>query len=86
MLVLIKSTLPLFRKVVQKIFLFNYTIIIDKDYKILFLPTEEQKKSNHGGNNKQTILLNIDIFSLFNIKEREKMIECNLRFPSRESD
>jgi hypothetical protein len=42
-----------------------YTIILDKDYKILFLPTEEQKKSNHGGNNKQTILLNIDIFSLF---------------------
>jgi len=57
---------PPFEKVEpNSIFLFNYTIILDKDYKILFLPTEEQKKSNHGGNNKQTILLNIDIFSLF---------------------
>jgi hypothetical protein len=58
--------------VVQKIFVFNYTIILDKDYKILFLPTEEQKTSNHGGNNKQTILLNIDIFfSLSLVLKRE---------------
>jgi len=57
----------------NSIFLFNYTIILDKDYKILFTQTGEQKTPNHGGNNKQTILLNIDIFflSFFGIKERK---------------
>jgi hypothetical protein len=58
--------------VVQNIFVFNYTIILDKDYKILFTQTGEQKTPNHGGNNKQTILLNIDIFfSLSLILKRE---------------
>jgi hypothetical protein len=56
---------PLEKVEPNSIFLFNYTIILDKDYKILFTQTGEQKTVNHGGNNKQTILLNIDIFSLF---------------------
>jgi len=46
--------------------------ILNKDYKILLLPTEEQKTPNHGGNNKQTILLNIDTFKKFCLKAGTK--------------
>ena len=52
----------------------------------MFTQTGEQKTPNHGGNNKQTILLNIYTLSLFNTKEREKMIGCNLCFPLRVSE
>ena len=46
--------------------------ILNTDYKILLLPTEEQKTLNHGGNNKQTILLNIDTFKKFCLKAGTK--------------
>ena len=46
--------------------------ILNKDYKILLLHTEEQKTPNHGGNNKQTILLNIDTFKKFCLKAGTK--------------
>jgi phage anti-repressor protein len=46
--------------------------ILNTDYKILLLPTEEQKSHNHGGNNKQTILLNIDTFKKFCLKAGTK--------------
>jgi len=46
--------------------------ILNKDYKILLLPTEEQKTPNHGGNNKQTILLNIETFKKFCLKAGTK--------------
>lgn len=35
------------------------------DYKILLFQNEEQKKDGRGGNNKETILLNINTFKLF---------------------
>jgi len=56
---------PPFKKVKPKFFiLFNYTILLTQ--------TGEQKTVNHGGNNKQTILLNIDrFFSLSLVLKRE---------------
>lgn len=41
---------------------------IDKDYKILLPRSGEQDNEQHGGHNKQTILLNIKTFKLFCIK------------------
>ena len=52
--------------------LLNKTFILDKDYKILLTQTGEQKTPNHGGNNKQTILLNIDTFKKFCLKAGTK--------------
>ena len=52
--------------------LLNKTFILDKDYKILLTQTGEQKTLNHGGNNKQTILLNIDTFKKFCLKAGTK--------------
>ena len=44
----------------------NFTI--NSDYKILLFKIEEQDKDQHGGHNKQTILLNINTFKLLCIK------------------
>jgi hypothetical protein len=52
--------------------LLNKTFILDKDYKILLTQTGEQKTPNHGGNNKQTLLLNIDTFKKFCLKAGTK--------------
>jgi len=52
--------------------LLNKSFILDKDYKILLTQTGEQKTPNHGGNNKQTILLNIDTFKKFCLKAGTK--------------
>ena len=52
--------------------LLNKTFILDKDYKILLTQTGEQKNSNHGGNNKQTISLNIDTFKKVCLKAGTK--------------
>jgi hypothetical protein len=52
--------------------LLNKTFILDKDYKILLTQTGEQKTPNHGGNNKHTILLNIDTFKKFCLKAGTK--------------
>jgi len=46
--------------------------IIEKDYKILLARMSEQDKEQHGGHNKQTILLNINTFKLFCIKAETK--------------
>jgi hypothetical protein len=45
---------------------------IEKDYKFLLCRTAEQDKEQHGGHNKQTILLNIKTFKLFCIKAETK--------------
>jgi phage anti-repressor protein len=45
--------------------------IKDKDYKILLLRSQEQKKQ-HGGHTKQTIMLNIKTFKLLCIKTETK--------------
>jgi phage anti-repressor protein len=42
--------------------------VVNIDYKILTIQPEEQKKRQHGGNNKDTIMLNINTFKLFCIK------------------
>jgi hypothetical protein len=42
--------------------------LVDKDYKILLLRSDERTKGQHGGNNKDTILLNVKTFKLFCIK------------------
>ena len=52
--------------------LLNKTFILVKDYKILLTQTGEQKTPNHGGNNKQTILLNIDTFKKICLKAGTK--------------
>ena len=46
--------------------------VIDKDYKVLLIRTEEQTSDGRGGHNKQTILLNIKTFKLFCIKADTK--------------
>ena len=46
--------------------------IMDKDYKILLPQSREQVKEQHGGHNKQTILLNVQTFKLFCIKADTK--------------
>ena len=46
--------------------------ILNKDYKNLLLPTDEQDKTTHGGHNKQTILLTIDTFKKFCLKAGTK--------------
>jgi len=46
--------------------------ILDKDYKVLLLRTEEQKKQTKGGHNKHTILLNIDTFKKLCLKSGTK--------------
>jgi hypothetical protein len=46
--------------------------IIEKDYKFLLTQSGEQDKEQHGGHNKQTILLNINTFKLFCIKAETK--------------
>jgi hypothetical protein len=46
--------------------------IIEKDYKFLLTQSGEQDKEQHGGHNKQTILLNINTFKLFCIKTETK--------------
>lgn len=46
--------------------------LIDKDYKILFARSGEQDKDQHGGHNKQIILLNIKTFKLLCIKSETK--------------
>ena len=60
----------------------NAKVVLNKnfkeniDYKILLLKVQEQKKS-HGGNNKETILLNINTFKLLCLKsdtEKAKQI------------
>lgn len=42
--------------------------LVDKDYKISLLRSDERTKGQHGGNNKDTILLNVKTFKLFCIK------------------
>jgi len=46
--------------------------ILNKDYKLLLLPTEEQTVHIKGGHNKQTILLTIDTFKKFCLKAGTK--------------
>lgn len=46
--------------------------IIEKDYKFLLARMSEQDKEQHGGHNKQTIMLNIKTFKLFCIKAETK--------------
>jgi len=46
--------------------------IIDKDYKIFLSKLREQDKEQHGGHNKQRILLNINTFKLLCIKAGTK--------------
>ena len=46
--------------------------MIDNDYKILLSHAREQVKDQHGGHNKQIILLNIQTFKLFCIKSDTK--------------
>ena len=46
--------------------------IIEKDYKCLLCRSTEQNKEQHGGHNKQKILLNIKTFKLFCIKTKTK--------------
>jgi len=46
--------------------------ILNKDYKLLLLPTEEQTAHIKGGHNKQTILLTIDTFKKFCLKAGTK--------------
>ena len=50
--------------------LLENNFIIDKDYKVLLLRSEEQTIDNRGGHNKQTFLLNIRTLKLFCIKAR----------------
>ncbi len=52
--------------------LLNKSFILDKDYTKSLTQTGEQKTPNHGGNNKQTILLNIDTFKKFCLKAGTK--------------
>ena len=42
--------------------------LVDKDYKIVLLRSDERTKGQHDGNNKDTILLNVKTFKLFCIK------------------
>ena len=42
--------------------------VIEKDYKCSLLLQQKQKKEGRGGNNKETIMLNIKTFKLFCIK------------------
>jgi len=42
--------------------------LVDKDYKILHLRSDERPTGQHGGHNKDTILLNVKTFKLFCIK------------------
>lgn len=46
--------------------------IVDKDYKILLLPNEEQKIDGRGGHNKETIMMNINTFKLLCLKAGTK--------------
>ena len=46
--------------------------ILDKDYKVLLLRTEEQPTHYKGGHNKHTLLLNIDPFKKFCLKAGTK--------------
>ena len=46
--------------------------IIEKDYKILLAQLSEQDKEQHGGHNKQTILMTIKTFKLLCIKSETK--------------
>ena len=46
--------------------------IIEKDYKILLARMSEQDKEQHGGHNKQIIMLNINTFKLLCIKAETK--------------
>jgi hypothetical protein len=52
--------------------LLNKSFILDKDYTKSLTQTGEQKTPNHGGNNKQIILLNIDTFKKFCLKAGTK--------------
>ena len=42
--------------------------LVDKDYKILLLRSDERPTGQHGGHNKDTILLNVKTFKLLCIK------------------
>lgn len=46
--------------------------IVEKDYKYLLCRSAEQDKEQHGGHNKQIIMLNINTFKLFCIKAETK--------------
>ena len=46
--------------------------IINKDYKILLIFADEQKKHTKGGHNKETIMLNIETFKKFCLKAGTK--------------
>lgn len=46
--------------------------VVDKDYKCLLLPNEEQKKDGRGGHNKNTIMMNINTFKLLCLKAGTK--------------
>ena len=46
--------------------------IIDKDYKILLIFADEQKKHIKGGHNKETIMLNVETFKKFCMKAGTK--------------
>jgi hypothetical protein len=52
--------------------LLNKSFILDKDYKNLVTQTGDQKTPNHGGHNKQTILLNVETFKKFCLKAGTK--------------
>ena len=53
-------------------YLLEKHFIIDKDYKILLCQTAQQDKEQHGGHNKQTILMTIRTFKLLCIKSETK--------------
>jgi hypothetical protein len=59
------------QKVIAKRTLKN-NFIIEKDYKVLLYPKVKQTKTNQGGHNKETIMLNIKTFKLFCIKADTK--------------
>lgn len=55
--------------------------VVDVDYKISVLQSDRQKKGQHGGHNKDTIMLNIKTFKLFCIKAgTEKAAEIHEYF------
>lgn len=46
--------------------------MIDKDYKVLLMKPNEQKKHTKGGHNKETIMLNVETFKKFCLKAGTK--------------
>jgi hypothetical protein len=48
--------------------LLNKQFIVDKDYKVLLINPNEQRKHTKGGHNKETIMLNVETFKKFCMK------------------